>query len=526
MSFDIRLVRLMTLFHISNKELADACNVDPSLVSRWRSGQRFPSEKYNQIQQIASFFLGLEINDLQKAALDDIIALQKLYTPLLDRQIDLLTSWLADRRYSPLDEKNISTDHRPYFSNSNNTGMTDYIQNEKVIPQPHLSLSLQNKREFHIYYGNSGKRKAAMLFLQKALSIDNPTDIYIFSDELLAWWLEDQLFQDRWTSYMELIVMKKHRIHLIHDVNRQKEEFAMYMNIWLPMHLIGSINSYYLPIYAKNSVKETYMVIKGHMALESRSTFLTPKENICFLFEDSDTVDMIESLFLGRLVQCKPLIHVYKEQDQSHLLKLYLKSITNDYNVIAFHNCINSIFLPDSVFERHCENWIHSKKNEYMQFVKQWKTIQFIGFNKRTFVDIFSFETLQKMINSETYDHYDPILFANNVISVTRKEIIIALNTMLFALQRYPRFDIYFTKKETLDREFNLNIEYREFHSALFTTNYQQALSYIGLYANEGNLMQSFGYHLNNTIKRMPDSYKNKDEIIKQLNYILQKINP
>jgi transcriptional regulator with XRE-family HTH domain len=524
MSFEVRLTRLMDLFNITNKELASACNVDPSLVSRWRTGQRFPSQKYNQIQQIANFFLSVNIDVQQRQSLQEILSIQKLHSPLLEHPINLLSSWLFENRHS-LSNEQLNNE----LSQTNTRKLVapiNYDFNSATLEKARsgLPLTAQTKREFHVFHGNSGKRKAALVFLQKALSIDNATDIYIFSDELVQWWLEDQLFQVQWVSYLKQIVMKKHRIHLIHNVNRNKEEFASYMSLWLPMHLVGSINSYYYPVYVENPIKETYMVIKNLIALESRSTFLTPKENICLVFEDRDTVDMIESLFLGRLVNCKPLIQVYKEQDQVQLLQLYLQSVSAEYNVIAMHHHINSLFLPESVFEKHCAHWTYTKKRDYMQFISEWKKTQYHMLSKKSFIDVFPFETLQDISISTTYSHYDPILFVDNIITLTKEEIIIALQTMLNALKRFHNLHVYLFMKDSTQPELNINIEYRENHSAVFTTNFQTVTPYIGLFSNEGNLMQTFGYQLNKLLATIPSSFRNRNETIKQINQALHQL--
>ena len=524
MSFDIRLIKLMNLFHTTNKELANACNVDPSLVSRWRSGQRLPSDKFDQVSQIASYFLQLDMDIEQRMSIQEVLSLQKLHSPLLERQIDLLASWLSDRR-NPIINTSINYEvEQPQNKKLIKLRIHDEKQTNKTKSRPRFPLSSQTKREFHLFQGNSGKRKAALLFLQKALSIDVPTDIYIFSDEILNWWLEDDHFQVQWISYLKLIVLKKHHIHVIHNVNRNKEEFAKHMNVWLPMHLIGSINSHYYPIYVESIVKETFMVIKNNMALESRSTFLTPKENICLIFEDKDTVDMIESIFLGRLVSCKPLVQVYKEQDQAQLLQLYLRTVSAEYNVIFLHNFINSIFLPDSVFERHCEKWVHTKKRDYMQFVKQWKNSQYLMFNKKICLDVFPLDTLEEIATSRKYSHYDPVLFADNSITLTKDEIILTLKAMLYALQRFDSLQIVIHLKKHLSEQPNINIEYRENHSAIFTTNYELITPYIGLYSNEGNLMHAFGYYLNGLLAQIPTSFKRKEETIKQLYGVLKKL--
>lgn len=524
MSFDIRLIQLMNLFHVTNKELANECNVDPSLVSRWRTGQRYPSGKYDQIQQIALFFLRHNKSLEQQQAIQEIISMQKLHYPLLEGQTALLSSWLADQRNYNQEANSEHIVASPQNITILKQKKEHDAQTLKVIARPHFPLSSQTKKEFHVFTGNSGKRKAALLFIQKAVSIDTPIDIYILSDELLHWWLEDAQFQIQWNSYLKLVVLKNHRLHIIHSVNRNKDELVKYMNLWLPMHLVGSVNSHYYPKYVDNPIKVTHMVIKNHMALESRSTFLTPKENICLLFEDKDTVDMIESLFLGRLVNCKPLIQVYKEHDHVQLLQLYLQTVKADFNVVSIRRFINSIFLPDSVFEKYCESWTYTKKSAYMEFIKQWKNSQYQAFTKRSFIDVFPMEVLNEIIKNQSYSHYDPLIFTNKVITLTKDEIILTLKDMLYTIARFTELHVYLSMNRYFNSPPSVSIEYRENHSAIFTSNHQKITPYIGLYTNEGNLLLAFGSYVGDLLAQIPSSFKQKSETTKQIETVLNKL--
>ena len=57
MAFHQKLNLLMDQFHISNSKLSKELNVDASLVSRWRNGQRIPSTRSAHLPIIASYFL-------------------------------------------------------------------------------------------------------------------------------------------------------------------------------------------------------------------------------------------------------------------------------------------------------------------------------------------------------------------------------------------------------------------------------------------------------------------------------------
>ncbi len=492
-------------------------NVDPSLISRWKNGQRVPSKKYDQIRDVASFFIGLNHSSNQKLILKEILAEQKLHSPELDTDIELLAAWLSEKREHYRNDKELSIDKL------NSSILLKKNELKKAIERPRFSISGQTKREFHIFRGNSGKRKAAMVFLQRALDIP-PTDIYIYSDELLEWWFEDNLFQLQWNSYLKLVILKKHRLHIIHHVHRNQDNFKDYFNVWLPLHLVGNIQSYYLPKYIELPIKETTMIIKDVIAFVCRSTLLTPKENIGLIFEDMDAIQMHESLFLGRLVSSKQLIQVFKSQDFYQLLHLLIESTNREFDTTAVHAGLNTVFLPDSVFERFSKSLPHKQKLIYLKQVKQWKAIQFQQFAKISYQDILPIELLHGFVTSNIFQHYDPVLFLDDGIVLSKSEIISTLQTMQYVLTRFNNVSFCLVKLEYLEKDLNINIEQRGLDSAIFTTNQDENATHIGLFCDESNLLHSFKCSIEDMIQKTPSIYRDKKYINELFETIIKKL--
>lgn len=76
MYFEQKLNALMHLFKLSNSKLARGINVDPSLVSRWKSGERQMSPASPHVPAIASYFLRLNAYHYQREFLDQILKQQ------------------------------------------------------------------------------------------------------------------------------------------------------------------------------------------------------------------------------------------------------------------------------------------------------------------------------------------------------------------------------------------------------------------------------------------------------------------
>ncbi len=124
MVFADKLKMIMQLTQTTNSRLAAAINVDPSLISRLKSGDRFVSSKSDYLYNMAEYF-GSKCNDSFRSLTvleilgaefgeDIVIALEKWF---LDESVGLPKENISDF-YRPLSEnkKKISKDKYCYFN--------------------------------------------------------------------------------------------------------------------------------------------------------------------------------------------------------------------------------------------------------------------------------------------------------------------------------------------------------------------------------------------------------------------------
>lgn len=498
-TFEIRFNELLALFRVTNKQLATALNVDPSLVSRWKNGQRYPSIKYNQMQDIAQFFLNLKQNDQEKQALQNIFAMQKLVTPHLSDPLQLLTQYLSERRAQTSASPTTTATTLPN------------LKQPRVIESPG-----QINKTYSIFHDNKGKRKAILRFLQQALK-SLPTDIYIYSDENLIWWSEDVNFQKEWRDLLQEIVLKKHNVHIIHHPQQDHSSFFNYLNLWYQLHFSGNVRSYNSPQYLTLPIKESLMVLKDQLVVNARSTLLTPKENICFMYDHLPTVQMYESLFLGRLIHAQEMITAFKTQDQLQLLEAWLTASTTPYDVFKTTNHLPSLFLPKHVFEQYSSQLMHQHQLRYLNLQKQITSNQISMFNQIKYTLVLPITLFHNLQHQDDYTHFDPLFFGDSTLALTTQEIITTLKNLRFAIVRYAFFNVYILEESLIDDTLDLAFEQREFHVSFCTKNNQSATDVICLKTNDSNILHTFDYHHQQLIHQIAPVFKDKDYVISQI---------
>ena len=73
MDFSEKINLLMKMVHTTNFELAETLDVDPSLISRWRTGERKVGTSSPYIAKIARFFAERIQEDFQKVAILELM---------------------------------------------------------------------------------------------------------------------------------------------------------------------------------------------------------------------------------------------------------------------------------------------------------------------------------------------------------------------------------------------------------------------------------------------------------------------
>ncbi|MTK13493.1 MAG: helix-turn-helix transcriptional regulator, partial [Clostridiaceae bacterium] len=73
-NFSMCISTLLNILDISSNKLAKAINVDPSLISRWKTGKRKVSHESNHLKAMADYFSSKILNDYQKTNIINIIS--------------------------------------------------------------------------------------------------------------------------------------------------------------------------------------------------------------------------------------------------------------------------------------------------------------------------------------------------------------------------------------------------------------------------------------------------------------------
>lgn len=96
MQFSSKFSIMLNIFEVKNLDLANEIDIDRTLISKWRGGQRKPSSNSKQIMQLSKYFANLLCREENANLFKSAFGFDDLVFPDNDELCKLLTDWFCD----------------------------------------------------------------------------------------------------------------------------------------------------------------------------------------------------------------------------------------------------------------------------------------------------------------------------------------------------------------------------------------------------------------------------------------------
>ena len=304
MRFNEKLNLLMKMSNTTNMLLAEALGIDPSLVSRWRTGSREPNFHSRYIISIGAYFASIAKQDFQRVALLELTGHtfeeKDVAEPIIANYV---TRWLTN------DSKITGETIQTLLDTISQATMAENRQTHHLeLPQEPSGTSVLSQT----FHGTGGLQEAVTKLLLRTLSAGQQSVLLLYSDESMDWINSYPAFARMWSYLLVQCIRKGTKIKIIHTLARDSSELAGAVEKWLPFYLTGAITSYYYPRKLDGLFRHTHFILQGQAAVSSVSVKHQEKATIAYHFSaDPIQVDAMQKLFNAELDQCKPLVRTF-----------------------------------------------------------------------------------------------------------------------------------------------------------------------------------------------------------------------
>ncbi|MBP5605883.1 MAG: hypothetical protein J6X60_10135, partial [Ruminiclostridium sp.] len=278
-AFGEKLGAVMELTGLSNIRMGRLLNIDPSYISRFRSGLRSPKANRKMMNDIC-----VTITDRAEAQ-GKLSALAKLACAgagaAEDRESvsEAVYEWLYSTE---------STDDAPLLQ-----GLIDQIGSFSAeIKKPLLSFEEAADSDIlseniSAYYGSAGLQRAVIRFLGNVF-LRGEKELYLYSDQNTEWMTGTPDFRAKWASLMMMCVSGGTRISIIHNINRDISEMTDAIRSWLPLYPSGMIKSYYCKTRAGERFSTTLFLCPGYACISGSKAVGSENESGMYRFDTGE----------------------------------------------------------------------------------------------------------------------------------------------------------------------------------------------------------------------------------------------
>lgn len=245
MEFSEKLNVLMGLAGLTNSKVAKAITVDPSLVSRWRSGSRRPAANTTLLVQIASYVAGNLVTGYHRRKLCELIGDSSLEQASRQELIEAIFVWLNGAEPP--------ADAQPQLEG----GSTPFSEHE---------MALNN-----MFAGPQGRR----LVLRQLVELHNPhrvgESLLFYSGAPADWIQEDIAYRDTILQQRPHLFDNITTIKLIVHHNATIAEYISLIQFLMPFLKNGIIHMAQIPHYRKELFNNTILIAGSSVAAASHS---------------------------------------------------------------------------------------------------------------------------------------------------------------------------------------------------------------------------------------------------------------
>lgn len=498
MRFTAKLDFLLQLFETNMSKLARGINVDPSLISKWRSGSRRLTADSQHIQLITDYFLKSPLLSVKKDHL--ILELQRVLSinpPKTIKGLEhALTQYLAvpSKVLPPVVRQ--ATDCSSLFSGTN-----EYYQ---------------------VYAGVEGKRLAVLRFLHTVLESPKPLELLFYSQEDLKWMTGDQDFLAKWAGMLREIVVKGHRIKIIHHVNREPDKIISVIQQWLPLHLSGQIDSYFLQKYTTPAIKSTIFVARGAFTIMAAAPGEKEIADHTFFYQDPAMVSLSEKLFQSALSSCQKLFYVFQQTEMANFdtYDLSLQKLPGDSFSISTSPSLLTMPLP--LFEKLLQTIAIPEADKKIristQISRQKLFISHLRHEKHLEIEIMDLAADQLFPYAAHY------YFHGSNSSITNEDYIAHLENLLQIMKSQQNFEHIILDKSYASQIGNSHFHLKKNQGLVITSHKNAAFPALAITFSEPTVLYAFDQYFSSLVEIIPLVLRSKDRNIRLLEERIAKL--
>ncbi len=504
MTFASKLDNLMTCLNINNAILAEYLHIDPSLISRWRSGKRLPAKNSTYIEHICQYCQTIISHDHQKIALlvlmnmpSDMISLNNT-----DWQ-KALHDWFLTQNNNSRKELQIAENFLLHTEKipSKSATMSNYYLNDLKSGQNQVG---------ELFIGAEGMRHATLKILTLSLMSNKANTLYIFSDQNHDWINQHPQYELLWQQLLQQCIAKGDTVKVVHNVMCSPPEQFATIKRWLPLYMTGKVESYYAANHLSNIHCQTLYAIPQITALHSFSYNGNEYQAPIVLYNENKMVDSIQNNLNHIIQNSYPMIQTYTAENSLALQKRHLEFIKTPANSISMINMLTSFTSTEKLFSTILsrQNISDQEKDDVFNQFKLRKSFYSENLISHKYTEIINLAKPGYLDLSDLPFNLNVLLGHNNAYYKDISEFKEHVENVIFMLKNYPNYQCILQDSSLFS---NVQIQAKDKCGVFFTKESSILFSF---FLSQPTISQVFYQYLQNAVANFSEKYLDRNYTI------------
>ncbi len=293
--FGRKLRSIIELAGISSVNLSKAVNIDPSYLSRMRTGKRLPGENSRVLEDICSVLIR---KIAEKQRLSELAGIMGDDPGNFSAEPVHLSAWLmnlSEAAYKVTVDRLIKR-----------IGTLSLEITAPIPPVPQEVVESVKHDASLNYRGTEGLRKAVTRFLLSAA--ERGSTLLLYSDQSMEWMGGE--YNALWRSLLANALSRGVKIRIIHNIERGAAEMLDAISGWLPLYMTGMIEPYYCTLPSNGRFGCTLFLDPGCACIEGFCVRGTDAECGYTYFTDPEQLEVRRNEYLRLLEMSRRLVEI------------------------------------------------------------------------------------------------------------------------------------------------------------------------------------------------------------------------
>jgi len=379
-------------------------------------------------------------------------------------------------------------------------------------------------RTYEVFEGRDGMRQATLQLMTHVLKSEEPLELFLTSEDDMTWMLENPEYTRQWGYLMRQMLHQGHRVTIIHAVNRKQGEILNALAQWTPLHMEGSIRSYYHPAQADRDVRRTLFIVRNHLAVTGYHTPNQGHEDLTFVYSDPQTVAHYTRIFNTWLSGCRPLFSVYSQRNIRPFLDQLRDVRLQEGTYYSIRHHFSAMILPPDLLmqllpmtgsqtSRQIQYALNAQVDSYFSSLKKSRT-----------VDILPFSIIDQIRRERALPLTSASFFGQEAFYIRGEQLALYLQNLIAVLKAEENYELVFSPGVTDLEKLKVNIALKEGNAAFFSSPMADQPNPITIMLSENNNLQTLGFFFEDFIEQIPEGLSSKPEVIRLLETLLHEL--